>query len=406
MPGRHSIADVAVEAVGLGRLYGAVRALDGVDLRIEDGSYFVLLGPSGGGKTTLLRLIGGLLRPTEGRVLLHGRDVTDLPANERPTTMVFQSYALFPHMSVERNVGFGLRIRKELSAAEIRDRVDRMLEVVGLVGYNDRMPHELSGGQQQRVQLARSLVLDRDILLLDEPLAALDEKLRKEMCFELKRIQERVGITFIHVTHNQEEAMTVADRIAIVANGSLVEEGAPREIYETPRRRFTASFIGEARIFDGRVSAVDGTRVTLDIGMGRVEARLDGAPLEDGAPASLSIRSERLSLLTADEACEPDMQWVPATYDKEVYLGLITSHLVTLPDGTKSGVRRISAGRDHVPIEPGTEVRLAWHYDSRPLQHVLRYRIDSEVEERLTSVESPTASPSSAVRTVRQPIIR
>ena len=155
----------------------------------------------------------------------------------------------------------------------------------------------------------------------------------------------------------------MADRIAIVANGSLVEEGAPREIYETPRRRFTASFIGEARIFDGRVSAVDGTRVTLDIGMGRVEARLDGAPLEDGAPASLSIRSERLSLLTADEACEPDMQWVPATYDKEVYLGLITSHLVTLPDGTQSGVRRISAGRDHVPIEPGTEVRLAWHLE-------------------------------------------
>ena len=358
-----STSDVAVETVGLGRRYGAVRALDRVDLRIAGGSYFVLLGPSGGGKTTLLRLIGGLLRPTEGRVLLHGRDVTDLPANERPTTMVFQSYALFPHMSVERNVGFGLRIRKELSASEIRDRVDAMLEVVGLVGYKDRMPHELSGGQQQRVQLARSLVLDRDILLLDEPLAALDEKLRKEMCFELKRIQERVRITFIHVTHNQEEAMTVADRIAIVANGRLVEEGAPRDIYETPRRRFTASFIGEARIFDGSLSAIEETSATVDIGVGRVEAPRDDQGLEVGAPVSLSIRSERLYLLTAGEACESGMQWVPAIYDKEIYLGLTTSHLVTLADGTQCGVRRISAARDHEPIEPGTEVRLAWRLE-------------------------------------------
>jgi ABC-type Fe3+/spermidine/putrescine transport system ATPase subunit len=358
--------DVAVEAIGLGRRYGSVRALEGVNLRVDSGSYFVLLGPSGGGKTTLLRLIGGLVRPSAGKVLLHGRDVTELPPNERPTTMVFQSYALFPHMSVERNVGFGLRI-KRLERAAIRERVDRMLDIVGLTGYNERMPHELSGGQQQRVQLARSLVLDRDILLLDEPLAALDEKLRKEMCFELKRIQDQVGITFIHVTHNQEEAMTVADRIAVIANGNLVEEGEPRDIYERPRRRFTASFIGESRLFDGTVRQVDGERATVDIGVGEVLAPTAGNVVEAHAAVTISVRSEVLYLLTPDEQPEAGMQWVPATYDEEVYLGLTTSHLVTLADGSQLGVRRISRARDQTPIAPGTEVRLAWHLEDARL---------------------------------------
>ena len=194
-------------------------------------------GRAAGAKTTLLRLIGGFLRPSAGRVYLHGADVSHLPPNRRPTSMVFQNYALFPHMTVERNVAYGLKLLK-VPAGDIRDRVDRMLSMVGLEGYNRRMPHELSGGQQQRVQLARSLVLERDILLLDEPLASLDAKLRKDMCLELKRIQEKVGITFIHVTHNQEEALTVADRIAIIADGELVEEGTARDVYETPDKRF------------------------------------------------------------------------------------------------------------------------------------------------------------------------
>jgi ABC-type Fe3+/spermidine/putrescine transport system ATPase subunit len=201
------------------------------------------LGPSGGGKTTLLRLIGGFIKPSGGRILLHGHDVNGLAPNHRPTTMVFQSFALFPHMSVEKNIAYGLKLQR-LPKSEIREKTGAMLELVGLAGYNSRMPHELSGGQQQRVQLARSLVLESDILLLDEPLASLDAKLRKEMCLELKRIQEKVGITFIHVTHNQEEAMTVADRIAIIAGGDLIEEGTPRDIYERPVERFTAEFIG------------------------------------------------------------------------------------------------------------------------------------------------------------------
>ncbi|MCG6876333.1 MAG: ABC transporter ATP-binding protein [Betaproteobacteria bacterium] len=359
-------SELAVETLELGRRYGRVTALEGVNLRVTKGSYFVLLGPSGGGKTTLLRLIGGLVRPSAGRVRLHGRDVTDLPANERPTTMVFQSYALFPHMSVARNVGFGLALRR-VAKREVRERVDRMLDLVGLTGYQERMPHELSGGQQQRVQLARSLVLDRDVLLLDEPLAALDEKLRKEMCFELKRIQEQVGITFIHVTHNQEEAMTVADRIAIIASGRLIEEGSSREIYEHPARRFTAEFIGETKIFEGTVEAADGARARVDIGIGVIEVGNRDANVRVRDAVSISIRSELLELLAPDETASAAMQSVPATYEKTIYLGLTSSHRVRLPDGAEVGVRRFSGARGTARIEPGAQVRLAWHMEDARL---------------------------------------
>ena len=210
--------------------------------------------------------------------------------------MVFQSYALFPHMSVEKNVAYGLKLRK-MAAPEIAERVGRMLDLVGLTGYNARMPHELSGGQQQRVQLARSLVLERDILLLDEPLASLDAKLRKDMCLELKRIQEKVGITFIHVTHNQEEAMTIADRIAIIADGRLVEQGTARDIYERPRMRFTADFIGDNNLLDGTVITTGPGQVTVDLGYATVAVDGDGSEVAVGDAVSLSVRSELVELV-------------------------------------------------------------------------------------------------------------
>ena len=352
-------SDTVVEVDGLSKNYGPVAALKSVSFAIESGQYFVLLGPSGGGKTTLLRLIGGFIRPSQGRVLLHGRDVSDEPPNQRPTSMVFQSYALFPHMSVEKNVAYGLKLRK-MAAPEIAERVGRMLDLVGLTGYNARMPHELSGGQQQRVQLARSLVLERDILLLDEPLASLDAKLRKDMCLELKRIQEKVGITFIHVTHNQEEAMTIADRIAIIADGRLVEQGTARDIYERPRMRFTADFIGDNNLLDGTVITTGPGQVTVDLGYATVAVDGDGSEVAVGDAVSLSVRSELVELVLPGGGEGGKRESVPATYVEEVYLGLTTSHLVRLADGTEVAVRRISEGQDAAPPAPGQEVRIGW----------------------------------------------
>ncbi len=353
---------IAVEVVDLGKDYGPVRALKSVSFSIESGQYFALLGPSGGGKTTLLRLIGGFLRPTAGRVLLHGQDVSHLPPNRRPTSMVFQNYALFPHMTVERNVAYGLKLLKA-PAGEIRDKVDRMLKMVGLEGYNRRMPHELSGGQQQRVQLARSLVLERDILLLDEPLASLDAKLRKDMCLELKRIQEKVGITFIHVTHNQEEALTVADRIAIIADGDLVEEGTARDIYETPKKRFTAEFIGDNNVLDGVVADASGARMAIDLDFARVDVTAPGAAVSTGDAVAFSVRSELLRIVEPGEDASASWQVVPAIYVEEIYLGLTTSHLVRLPDGTEIIVRVMSGEPGGEQFEPGQAVAVGWPTD-------------------------------------------
>ena len=347
--------DIAVEVVDLTKHYGSVAAVRSVSLRIASGQYFVLLGPSGGGKTTLLRLIGGFLRPTAGAVLLHGVDVSDLPPNERPTSMVFQSYALFPHMNVERNVGYGLRLRR-LSAGEIRDKVNAMLQLVGMADLNERMPHELSGGQQQRVQLARSLVLDTDILLLDEPLASLDAKLRKEMCLELKHIQEQVGITFLHVTHNQEEAMTIADHIAIIADGELVEAATPRDIYRNPQAQFTAEFIGEKNLLQGRVVFSDAGETGIDLGHATVRAPNGGRALETGAEVSLSIPSEELRLV---DGPVDGMECLAATFVERLFLGLTNNDVVRLADGTDVLVRSLAS--DAAPdLARGAPVTVAW----------------------------------------------
>jgi len=352
-------SNIAVEVRGLAKNYGAVRALNAIDLQIGAGEYFVLLGPSGGGKTTLLRLIGGFIRPTAGEIYLHGNEVSALPPNGRPTSMVFQSFALFPHMNVATNVGYGLRLQS-MPKAEISERVDAMLEMVGLTGYGMRMPHELSGGQQQRVQLARSLVLEVKILLLDEPLAALDAKLRKDMCIELKRIQEKVGITFVHVTHNQEEAMTVADDLAIISAGDLIEVGKARDLYENPVRRFTADFIGENNIFDGRITETDTSTTTIDLGFAHVSVKSHGQKASVGDQASISVRSELLQLVGVDTGTSDGLQVVPGEHQETVYLGLTTSELVRLPDRNEIMVRRLSGGTDARKIDAGEAVRVGW----------------------------------------------
>lgn len=355
----------AVEVVGLSKHYGSVVALNKVSLRIAAGEYFVLLGPSGGGKTTLLRTIGGFHRPTTGQVFLNGVDVSGLPPEKRPTSMVFQSYALFPHMTVERNVGYGLSLTG-MNKIDIRDKTHAMLEMVGLAGYQDRKPHELSGGQQQRVQLARSLVLDRNILLLDEPLAALDAQLRKDMCLELKHLQEKVGITFIHVTHNQEEAMTVADRIALIANGDLVESGDARQMYERPSRRFTASFVGENNLIEGKVASVDRSHATVHAGPATLRVALRGKEPQKGQSVTVSVRSERcrISLAPGSDGCYLTGKW-----QESLYLGLTVSHRVVLNDGRELVARVISgaspAGQSTTVsmgenFSPGDTVSLCW----------------------------------------------
>jgi len=320
----------AVEARGLVKRYGRVHALDGVDVEIGAGRYFALLGPSGGGKTTLLRALGGFVKPDEGEIRLEGSRVEHLGPEQRPTGMVFQSYALFPHMTVAQNVGYGLKLRK-LPREEVARQAEAALAQVSLAGYGERRIWELSGGQQQRVQLARALALKPRILLLDEPLAALDAKLRKEMCYELKHLQEQVGITFVHVTHNQEEAMTVADRMALISEGKLVEQGAPEDLYERPRTRFAAEFVGERVIFDGPAQVENGL-ARIETAGGWAMAPSEGFA---GGPASLSVRSESLAL-TRTPASGPCLK---AEYRERTYLGLVESHGLALPDGREIAVR-------------------------------------------------------------------
>jgi spermidine/putrescine transport system ATP-binding protein len=234
----------AVSIQGLSQRYGTATALDRVSLEIEAGEFVVLLGPSGCGKTTLLNLIGGFAEPTEGTILIGGRDMAGVAPKDRPTTTVFQDYALFPHMPLRDNVAFGLRMRG-VDRAKRAAKTDEMLALVGLQGRGDRRPHELSGGQRQRVALARALAVEPEVLLLDEPLGALDLKLRRQMQDELKAIQRRVGTTFVHVTHDQEEAMAIADRIVVMNGGRIEDQGPPREVYLRPKTLFTAGFMGE-----------------------------------------------------------------------------------------------------------------------------------------------------------------
>lgn len=287
----------AVEFRKIGMSFGEKLAVADIDLTIGKGEFVVLLGPSGGGKTTLLNILGGFLTPTAGEVLIDGKDVTGTPPAKRPTTTVFQDYALFPHMSVGGNVGFGLKMRKVAKAEQSR-RVTAALEMVGLAHLADRRIHELSGGQRQRIALARALAVEPTVLLLDEPLGALDMKLRRQMQEELKAIQRRVGTTFVHVTHDQEEAMAIADRIVVMNNGSIEDMGPPERIYLQPASRFTASFMGESNLIDGRAvsvdgGAVDGSVVTVETALGSFAVTGTANP---GDEITLVIRPEHLHL--------------------------------------------------------------------------------------------------------------
>jgi putative spermidine/putrescine transport system ATP-binding protein len=327
------MTEAALRLKGVRKNYGQVVAVAGIDLIVEKGEFFTLLGPSGSGKTTLLRLIAGFERPDAGRIELGGQDVTHLPPYARQTNTVFQDYALFPHMTVGQNIEYGLRI-KHIPQAERRKRVERALNMVRLTGLQNRRPNQLSGGQRQRVALARAVINEPEVLLLDEPLGALDLKLRQEMQIELKQIQKEVGITFVYVTHDQEEALTMSDRMAVMASGQIEQIGPPVEVYERPATEFVAGFIGISNVL-----VRDGVRFV--------------------------IRPEKIRMLAEGEAVPSNMTIEPGKVEEVVYVGMTTRYLVHLDRGEQLVAIRqnMDALGDAQKFE-GRPVRLAWTPDN------------------------------------------
>jgi spermidine/putrescine transport system ATP-binding protein len=350
------VARAAVEARGVSKQFGtgadAVLALDDVSLAISRNEFFTLLGPSGCGKTTLLRLIAGFDQPSRGDILLDGSDVAGLPPFRRPVNTVFQSYALFPHMTVAENISFGLEMRR-VGKAEAAARVAEMLRLVKMTGLERRRPAQLSGGQQQRVALARALANRPKVLLLDEPLSALDFKLRKEMQIELKKLQLETGITFIFVTHDQEEALTMSDRIAVMERGRILQVGTPTDIYEHPTRRFVADFIGDTNFLEAKVVGAEGgsARVRLPSGAELPARSLNG--VSAGATVTIAVRPERVSFAVPGAAAP-----LEGTVETVVYFGTDTLFHLRLADGkpfvvraqNKEGARRSFAPGDHVGL--------------------------------------------------------
>ena len=320
----------AITLAGVTKLFGAVRAVDSVDLRIEKGELFFLLGPSGCGKTTLLRTLAGFYYPDEGRVLFGEKNVTGVPPQKRNTGMVFQNYALWPHMSVRQNLAFGLEMRG-VPVAERDPRVERALEMVQMLEYADRSPNQLSGGQQQRVALGRALVLEPDVVLMDEPLSNLDAKLRLEMREQIKRLHDELALTMVYVTHDQSEALSMADRVALMKDGRIVQIGAPREIYNRPATRFAADFIGEANLIPGFIEGTGDACVLVKTSIGTLRSSVIFEDAEVGRDVICSIRPERLDVLSDGESRDNKLS---GELTRLVYLGNHEQHFVKLADGS------------------------------------------------------------------------
>ena len=344
----------AIELVSVEKEFTAgghdVRAVEHVDLRIAEGEFFSLLGPSGCGKTTTLRMIAGFEEPTSGQILLHGRDVVGVPPFRRDVNMVFQQYALFPHMDVFENVAFGLR-RKKVAKGEIARRVAEALALVELEGREKRRPRQLSGGQQQRVALARALVNRPRALLLDEPLGALDLKLRQAMQLELKRIQREVGITFVYVTHDQEEALTMSDRLVVMNAGRIEQLGSPRELYEYPATRFVANFIGTSNILTGRLERKGDAWALAGLGPDQRVLVTDAGQAPQGQEVELAVRPEKMVLRGEHDPPPPDRCALRVTVTEVVYLGTSTQYRTVTDAGTAAAVYRQNAS-----ATPGAEV--------------------------------------------------
>jgi putative spermidine/putrescine transport system ATP-binding protein len=347
-------AQADIRLSGVRKTFGEVTAVDGVDLEIRRGEFFTMLGPSGSGKTTCLRMIAGFERPTDGRIELAGTDVTDLPPPERDVNTVFQDYALFPHMSVGQNVGYGLKV-KGVGKAESGKRVQEALELVQLGGFADRRPSQLSGGQRQRVALARALVNRPRVLLLDEPLGALDLKLRQQLQVELKRIQSEVGITFVYVTHDQDEALTMSDRIAVMDGGKVLQVGTPRDVYDEPDSRFVAGFVGVSNLLELPVTGSRDGHMTLGLGSSD-SVTADGTATS--GTAVVTIRPERISIRESP-AGECHARGVVR---ESLYAGPTSRFVVELDGGGELMVVRQNADTSFEDAESlrGRPVTLVW----------------------------------------------
>ena len=329
---------VAIRLRGLSRSFGDVQAVNGVDLDVFDGEFLTMLGPSGSGKTTVLRMIAGFERPDGGSIELAGRDVTNDPPNGRDVNTVFQDYALFPHMSVQKNVEYGLRVKK-VPSGDRKRRAEEALESVRLTGYGDRAPSQLSGGQRQRVALARALVNRPRVLLLDEPLGALDLKLREQMQVELKQIQRDVGITFVFVTHDQDEALTMSDRIAVFNSGNIAQLGTPAEVYERPATPFVAGFVGTSNLLVG-----------------------DTAVAVVSKPGTWSVRPEKIRVIGADDAVGDGQHAARGTVREVIYVGMSTRFVVDLAvGGSLSAVQQNTETLVDLSHLRGQDVQLVWN---------------------------------------------
>ncbi|MEU9854377.1 ABC transporter ATP-binding protein [Streptomyces sp. NPDC047974] len=349
-----------VRLTGISKTYGSFTAVHPLDLTVPQGSFFALLGASGCGKTTTLRMIAGLEDPSTGTVFLGDRDVTDLPPYKRPVNTVFQSYALFPHMDISENIAFGLRRR---GIKSVKKQVDEMLELVQLGDKARHKPHQLSGGQQQRVAVARALINHPQVLLLDEPLGALDLKLRRQMQLELKRIQTEVGITFVHVTHDQEEAMTMADQVAVMNGGRVEQLGAPADLYENPRTTFVANFLGTSNLIEAEV-AETGSDVVVTAGGGKLRVPGDRCTdaVRQGGKLLVGVRPEKISLAHADDAgsIADGRNRVTGRIVDSSFIGVSTQYVVNSPAGAELQVYEQNIERD-ARLRPGAEVVLHWN---------------------------------------------
>ena len=347
------MAEKCLELKDIKKAFSKEEVLKEISLSIEKGEFITLLGSSGCGKTTTLRIIAGLETPDSGQVFLDGKDVTALPPEARDVNTVFQNYALFPHMTVADNIGYGLKLKKK-PKAEIKKRVSEMLELVQLPGYEKRKPSELSGGQKQRVAIARSLINNPKVLLLDEPLGALDLQLRRTMQLELKKLQKKLGITFIYITHDQEEAINMSDRIAVMNHGVFEQIGSPDEIYNHPKTSYVATFVGNANILKGTVEKTEDEILKVSLAGETVSVASEGRSLKVGTPVTMAVRSENLIF---DEECQSGLE---ATVEEKSFAGGLLRVVLKLSDGTEVIANRhgIDAG-----VQPGQKVTC--HFDAK-----------------------------------------